>query len=120
MGTSELTGEIRETVQIQVISAINLIFQLYFCKKQRDGVTFHFFGGFDILRVPPDGADESADVGEVHLTADKVLQALQVLPELPAWPRLQMVNLSFKCLKYTINTRCKCAGSLYDQCGVQL
>lgn len=63
-------------------------------------VTFDFFGGFNILRVPLDGADESTDVWEVHLTADKVLQALQAVLELSAWPRLQMVNFSFKCLKY--------------------
>lgn len=66
-----------------------------------EAVTFDFFGGFNILCVPFDGSDQSADVRQVHLAADEVLQAFQVVLELPAWSRLQMVNLRFERLKYS-------------------
>lgn len=64
-------------------------------------ITFDFSGGFNILRVPLDGADQSADVWQVHFTADEVLQALQAVFDFPARSRLQMVNFSLKCLKYS-------------------
>lgn len=62
-------------------------------------VTFDFFGGFNILSVPLDGADESIYIWQVNLTTNKVLQALQAILEFPARPCLQMANLRFKCLK---------------------
>ena len=78
-----------------IISAkICLLFKL-------SAVTFDFFGGFNVLCVPFDGSDQSADVRQVHLAADEVLQAFQVVLELPAWSRLQMVNLRFERLKHS-------------------
>lgn len=68
----------------------------FFLTKQRNGLTLHFFGCFDILCVPLDRADQSVDVRQVHLTADEVLQTLQVVLGFPAWPRLQMMDLCFK------------------------
>lgn len=70
----------------------------YYC---RSDLTFDLFGGFDVFCNPPDGADESGDVRQVHLAADKVLQPLQALSGLPARACLQVVDLSFKCLKST-------------------
>lgn len=111
LGTSELGKE-----NILLISVFLLAFEKYrSCKrtnwtlcfflskaKQKNDVTFDFFGCFDILCVPLNGADQSVDVRQVHLTADKVLQTLQVVLGFPAWPRLQMMNLCFKGLgKYS-------------------
>ena len=90
----------QEMVQNQ-LSCFSVYLQNVKCTtgKQRKGVTFDFFGGFHILCVPLDGADESADVWEVHLTADQVLQALHAVPGLSLWSRLQVTNLSFERLK---------------------
>lgn len=77
---------------------------LRFSKSRENGITFDFFGCFNVLSIPLDGADQGADVWQVHLTADKVLQTLQAVLKLPAWSCLQMVNLCFKCLKKRANT----------------
>lgn len=69
------------------------------CVKAGHALTFDFFGGFDVLRVPLEGADEGADVWQVQLAADEVLQALQAVLQLRAWTRLQMMDFCFKCLK---------------------
>lgn len=81
-----------------------LMYQMYLIKKTVKGITFDFFGSFNIFCVSFDGADKSTDVWEVHLTANKVLQAFQAVLGLPAWSCLQMVNLSFKCLKHNQHT----------------
>lgn len=78
---------------------------MYFIETVKD-ITFDFFGCFNIFCISFDGADESTDIWEVHLTANKVLQAFQAVPGFPVWPCLQMVNLSFKRLKYNRHTAC--------------
>lgn len=67
-------------------------------------VTFDFFGGLDIFCVPLQGADQSADVRQVDLTANQVLQSLQAVLPLQARTRLQVTDDGFKGLKHREQT----------------
>lgn len=62
-------------------------------------ITFDFFGGFDILCISLDRANQSTDIWEVQLTANKVLEALKVIPQLSGWSSFQVMNFCLKCLK---------------------
>lgn len=75
---------------------ISAVLVLLLCILMSGALTFDFLGGFYILWVPLQGADEGADVWQVQFAADEELQALRVVFELPAWSCLQMMNLCFK------------------------